>query len=153
MHVSEQHQLFGMSGLRGHGLTLQPGVQIIHSGSTVRRTVPAERRARSSHRRAPATRVLSTLCYWRWPGQMPRMLSAAAGLVGCATQAASAAYVVQGTSSRHERTPLQAPSGLAHTSQIPSDVSQVRPLLLQDHANAVTDRGMPVTAAPRVLAF
>ena len=46
-----------------------------------------------------------------------------------------------------------APSGSTHPSEIPSDVAQVRPLLLQDHANAVTDAGTPVTAAPRVLAF
>src|SRR6478609_11441912 len=43
--------------------------------------------------------------------------------------------------------------GSTQTSEIPSDVAQVRPLLLQDHAEAVTDAGMPVTAAPRVLAF
>src|SRR3954453_15122675 len=58
-----------------------------------------------------------------------------------------------GTLGGYERTPWLAPSGSTHTSEIPSDVAQVRPLLLQDHANAVTDARMPVTAAPRVLAF
>src|SRR4051794_452361 len=58
-----------------------------------------------------------------------------------------------GTLRGYERTPWLAPSGSTHTSEIPSDVAQVRPLLLQDHANAVTDARMPVTAAPRVLAF
>ena len=31
-------------------------------------------------------------------------------------------------------------------------IPQVRPLLLQDHAHAITDRGMPVPAAPWVVA-
>src|SRR3954470_14571580 len=58
-----------------------------------------------------------------------------------------------GTLRGYERTPWLAPSGSTHTSEIPSDVAQVRPLLLKDHANAVTNARMPVTAAPRVLAF
>ena len=33
------------------------------------------------------------------------------------------------------------------------DVAQVRPLLLQDHAHAVTKSEMPVSAAPRVVAL
>ena len=54
---------------------------------------------------------------------------------------------------RHEERWL-APSGSTQSSEIPSDVAQVCPLLLQDYANAVTDGRAPVTAAsPRVLAF
>jgi hypothetical protein len=34
--------------------------------------------------------------------------------------------------------------------QIPPDVAQVRRLLLKDHADAVTNGGVPVTAAPRI---
>ena len=40
-----------------------------------------------------------------------------------------------------------------HTSEIPSDVAQVRPLLLEDHTHAVTDGGVPVPAAPGVVAL
>src|SRR3954447_10252468 len=61
-------------------------------------------------------------------------------------ESASAVFMIQGGS-------RPAASGSAHTSEIPSDVAKVRPLLLQDHANAVTDAGTPSMATPRVLAF
>ena len=45
-----------------------------------------------------------------------------------------------------------APSGSTQPGEIASEVAQVRPLLLQDHAKAVADAGRPVRA-PRVRAF
>ena len=42
---------------------------------------------------------------------------------------------------------------LSQEGEVPPDVPQVCPLLLQDHAHAVTDGWMPVPAAPRVVAL
>ncbi len=37
--------------------------------------------------------------------------------------------------------------------EVPPDVAEVRPFLLQDHAHAVPNRRMPVTATPRIVAL
>ena len=104
---------------------------------------------------------------WSWLGQLAAThanacVAGSLRVVGIVVEGSCAlSHFVVGVGDRsrcpqltlRQRSPAGASGLRPQQREVPPDVAQVRPLLLEDHADAVPDGGMPVVAAPRVVAL